>query len=76
MITLPIVFIFTSSLALTTCQAGEEEGDASAVVGIKYTRYADHSWNVWRIKEMTEDTVEDDKGIYHVNINIIADILL
>ena len=59
MITLPIVFIFTS-LALTTCQG---DASASAVVGIKYTRYADHSWNVWRIKEMTEDTVEDDKGI-------------
>ena len=68
MITLPIVFVFTS---VTTCQANQ-----GAVVGIKYTRYADHSWNVWRIKEMTEDTVEDDKGIYHVNIKIIPDILL
>ena len=61
MITLPIVFIFTS-LALTTFQ-GEGDASAAAVVGIKYTRYADHSWNVWRIKEMTEDTVKDDKGI-------------
>ena len=75
MITLPIVFIFTS-LSLTTCQGDEGDAQSSAVVGIKYTRYADHSWNVWRIKEMTEDTVEDDKGIYHVNIKIIPDILL